>query len=664
MTDGAIGDGVDEMRAYLSRIPESARVNFDTVFETDTDFNAAEEGTQAVSATPDQALDPMMIQRVCRVLGQTRKGVLRPAAGTITVFAASALDDRKRLANLVLELSAAKGDGGTARTHHEGPTLGRTMGSTDLVEKVKGSLLSGKPVIAIIARPAGLPDDLTPLIGARLTLPPAESMMLSAVLSLLHPRQEIVIDHPDAEIGRLTPLQLIPVFAAKNEIGATRQLRRILKKALPDATVTLDDVHGQREGVAAFRQLSNDMEDWRNGKIKWSEVTPSFLLIGPPGTGKTLLAHALAGSSGLHFIKTSYSEFQKAGHQGDMLRVLYEVVEAVIVSAPVIFFLDEIDSFHRRDRSQNGYIIAVVNALLTSLDRLNAMEGVIIIAATNDVSRVDAAVVRAGRFDRHIQVGLADGAGIRSMLGAPADANLSDVQMDSLCDQLLGATGADIASLIRDARTRARAARRPILAQDVQEAADGLRRRPEPGLIRRVAIHEAGHLLSNHLLGLPPAKSARITPTGGEVVRTEPSILTQASIKSQICAHLAGRAAEEILLGEVSSGSGGGSSSDLALATRLVLSTEISLGFGPSLAWSSADTPMTLVPTEVRQRVETELQQAFREVRDLLCGYRMALERIASELEKRREVDEPSIAALLADVVPDDEHTDGVEDDQ
>jgi ATP-dependent Zn protease len=410
-------------------------------------------------------------------------------------------------------------------------------------------------------------------------------------------------------------------------------------------------------------QISNDVEDWRHGKIKWSEVTRSFLLFGPPGTGKTLLAHGLAGSAGLPFIKTSYSECQKAGHQGDMLRVFYGIVDLVVASAPVIFFLDEIDSFYARDRSQNGYIIGVVNAVLTALDRLNATEGVILIAATNDVNRIDPAIVRPGRFDRHIKVGLADRAGIRSMLGAAADAALSDLQMDSLCDQLLGATGADIASLIRDARTRARATRRPMLAQDVQDAADSFQRSPEPKLMRRIGIHEAGHLLCSHLFGLPPAKSARITPTGGEVLRIEPSILTPASMRGLVCAHLAGRAAEEVVLGDVSSGSGGGHSSDLALATRLALSAEIAFGFGPSLSWFSADTPLALLPIEMRERVETELQQAFREALDLLSGYRIALDRIASELEARRELDEPGIAALLAEAVPDSDHAGAVEDD-
>jgi cell division protease FtsH len=147
-------------------------------------------------------------------------------------------------------------------------------------------------------------------------------------------------------------------------------------------------------------------------------VTKSFLLYGPPGTGKTLLAHALAGSAGIGFVKTSYSDCQKFGHQGDMLRELNAAADRAIAGTPAAFFIDEIDSFYDRGMSHNGYVIGVVNGLLTLIDRLSATEGVVLIAATNDPRRVDPAVVRSGRFDRHIQVSAPDRAGIRAMLEA------------------------------------------------------------------------------------------------------------------------------------------------------------------------------------------------------------------------------------------------------
>lgn len=131
-----------------------------------------------------------------------------------------------------------------------------------------------------------------------------------------------------------------------------------------------------------------------------------------------MLAHAMAGSAGINFVKTSYSDCQKAGHQGDMLRELNAAADRAVASAPCGFFIDEIDSFYNRDISHKGYMIGVVNGLLTLIDRLAATEGVVLISATNDPRRVDPAVIRSGRFDRHIQVSAPDRAGIRAMLEA------------------------------------------------------------------------------------------------------------------------------------------------------------------------------------------------------------------------------------------------------
>ena len=161
-----------------------------------------------------------------------------------------------------------------------------------------------------------------------------------------------------------------------------------------------------------------------------------------------------------------------------MLKALNTAVESAISAAPSVFFIDEIDSFHSRDRetgSRNGYIIGVVNGLLTQIDRLSATPGVILIAATNNVERVDSAVIRPGRFDRHIHVGRPDRSGILSMLeGLLSGLKVDPVGIDRLCDQLLGASGAEIAAMVRDARTRARAERSPLSFGHLLAAADAI----------------------------------------------------------------------------------------------------------------------------------------------------------------------------------------------
>ena len=314
-------------------------------------------------------------------------------------------------------------------------------------------------------------------------------------------------------------------------------------------------------------------------------------MVGPPGTGKTLLAEALAGSAGITFVKTSYSDCQRHGHQGDFLRELNASADRASTGAPSVWFLDEIDSFHRRGQSVSGYMIGVINGLLTLVDKLSATEGVILIAATNDIDRVDTAVIRAGRYDRHIRVYPPDLGGVRVLLSSALADTISDEHLDRLADQLLGKTGAELAALVRDARTRARAEGQPFSAAHVQAAADAVQPPLAPDLLWRISVHEAGHLVAGAVFGLPAATSARVTATGGEVVRPALPSLTRDSLRAFQCAGLSGRAAEEVVLGDISSGGGTGATSDLAQATKLALEAECGLGFGPTLTWVPPETP-------------------------------------------------------------------------
>ena len=271
-----------------------------------------------------------------------------------------------------------------------------------------------------------------------------------------------------------------------------------------------------------------------------------------------MMAEGLAGSAGINFVKTSYSDCQRHGHQGDMLKALNTAVENAIATAPSVFFIDEIDSFHNRQGrtgSKDGYILGVVNGLLTQLDRLSATPGVILVAATNYPDRVDPAVIRPGRFDRHIHVGRPDRSGIRSMLEDPLSGlTFEPVEIDRLCDQLLGSSGAEIAAMIRDARTRARAERMPFSFGHLKAAADAIRPPVDPGLTWRIAVHEAGHLLSGHILGLPAASRATVTGSHGCVVRPRPPCRLPGTVSAMIMHDLAGRVAESLFFGAISHG--------------------------------------------------------------------------------------------------------------
>ena len=532
-------------------------------------------------------------------------------------------------------------------------------GSTDYKKSepfgsIRKDLLNGTGVIAIWSSAAELPHDLRTAVYDEMTLPPLTGAMLSAIMAFhFDVADPVDLGCSATQIGRLSALDIAAIFCAPDLEDALRTLAGISFAAATGAGITLDDVHGQPKAVSALRQAVQDVQDFQAGRTPWAEVTKSFLLMGPPGTGKTMLAQALAGSAGVGVVKTSYSDCQKEGHQGDMLKALASAVESAITTAPSVFFIDEIDSFfNRKSRmgSKDGYIIGVVNGLLTQLDRLSATPGVIIIAATNYPDRVDPAVIRPGRFDKHIRVGKPDRSGIRAMLSESLADIINADDLDGLSDQLLGLTGAGIAAMLRDARTRARTARAALAMSHVQAAADAIQPAFEGDILWRVAVHEAGHVLAGHLLDLPPATAIQIAPEDSYVTRFRSVLRVPDTVHRLICAHLAGRIAEEVILDIPCDGSGNGPESDLAQATRVAVEAECAHGFGVSLAWSDPKTPFHTLPRPVQVRVEARLQAAADDVRRLFLAHRADLERIARVLLDRRELDADAITALMRDI--------------
>lgn len=225
--------------------------------------------------------------------------------------------------------------------------------------------------------------------------------------------------------------------------------------------------------------------------------------------------------------------------------------------------------------------------------------------------------------------------------------SVTDADLDRLADQLLGLSGAEVAAVIRDSRTRARASGRELTLTDLQTAADAVQPNLDQDLLWRVCIHEAGHIVAGHMLNLPPATSARVTPRGGEVLRAHLPHMTDRTVRDVMCAVLAGRAAEALFFGDISSGGGEGMGSDLAQATELATRFEAGFGFGETLAWIPPDTPVPLLPEAIRQRVEAALQDAHRTVHGLLEEQQDLIRHVATALSERRELDADEIAALF-----------------
>lgn len=611
--------------------------------------------------SPDQALNALLILRLMHAHASIGQPAMLPPRGGLTLIAAERSEDRKRLAASIKELNIELLTANADIRHrlndleiHTHPKLGASpLELRRVAEGVEDGVMRGRAVIYIVDRMSGLPDGMASAATAQLTLPSATVEMLSAILREIHKGKRRTKLPAGVDIGAMSELRLARVFAADSMAAAMDALHEF---GLPDKTkpgITLDKVHGQPGAKAAFQQLLDDLNDWRKGSLDWSEVTSSFIFHGPPGTGKTMLSEALAGSAGVSFIRTSYSDCQRHGHQGDMLRVLTETVEKAITNAPAILFIDEIDSFYSRtgDTRFSGYMTGVVNGLLTLLDRLNSTPGVIVIGATNHLSMIDPAIIRPGRFDCHIPVDPLDRSGVMAMIAAQIPDILNDDEAQMLADQLIGQTGATVAAMLRDARTKSRRDRIPMTARHIFDAAEAVAPVPDPELLRRVALHEAGHLLMGHLSGFSTPKRAAIRGRSGEILREMPDVLTPTLANGMLKIYLAGRVTEAMFFQEISSGAGGtGRASDLALATAMALQIELNFGFADRLTWHDPTIPPNLHSHEIRIAVEKRLQASDSAVRAALAPHVRDLERIAQALMDERELDRDRLSELLAAV--------------
>lgn len=608
-----------------------------------------ESSTQAAWETrnqPRDLLDALLMLRLHSMLADVGLHSFRSPRGSLQVIVMPQSSDRTSIKAVLQRMIGRDASMRDPVIHvDDDMTLKRT--GKDILGSVRSDILQGNPVIAVVPSDNMIPDDLRIAMPPALRLPPLSRRMLKAVMGFHFNEPTVALQHPENRIAQLSDIALSTVFAAEDVKTALERLERTASPK-PLSQITLKDVHGQPQAVGALTQVVQDLRDYQSGAVKWSEVTKSFLLLGPPGTGKTMLAEGLAGSAGLSFVKTSYSDCQRHGHQGDMLKALNTAVETAIATAPSIFFIDEIDSFFSRDReigSGKGYIIGVVNGLLTQLDRLAATPGVILIGATNDAGRVDSAVIRPGRFDRHIHIGRPDRSGIRLMLEDPLSGlTVEPVEIDRLCDQLLGSTGAEIAAMIRDARTRARAKRMALSFEHLKAAADAIRPPVDPDLTWRISVHEAGHLLAGHLLRLPAAQRVTVTSINGHVARPHPTCRLPGTVSDMIVHDPAGRGAESLIFGVISHGAGSGPTSDLSLATRSAVAAECSYGFGTSLSWIDPDTPLYLLPRDIQSRVEARLNEAEARTRRLLAERKPDIERIARALMEKRDLDAAAIS--------------------
>nr|WP_293007817.1 MULTISPECIES: ATP-dependent zinc metalloprotease FtsH [unclassified Oscillibacter] len=352
-----------------------------------------------------------------------------------------------------------------------------------------------------------------------------------------------------------------------------------------DKSITFADVAGADEEKEELREIVEFLKDPQKYTELGARIPKGVLLVGPPGTGKTLLAKAVAGEAGVGFLSISGSDFVElyVGVGASRVRDLFK--EAV-KTTPCIVFIDEIDAVGRQRGTGVGgghdEREQTLNQLLVEMDGFSANEGVVVLAATNRVDVLDPALLRPGRFDRQVFVGLPDIRGREEILkvhtrGKPLS---EDVDLSEVAKGTPGFTGADLENLTNEgALLAARRNQKFITMADLKEAEIKVIAGPEkksrviPEHERRLtAFHEAGHAIVMHALpSHDPVNQISIVPrgqTGGMTIslpQEDRSYMSKRYLEEQIVALLGGRAAESLVLGDISTGAG----NDIQRATRI-----------------------------------------------------------------------------------------------
>lgn len=324
--------------------------------------------------------------------------------------------------------------------------------------------------------------------------------------------------------------------------------------------------------------------------------------------------------------------------------------------APCIVFIDEVDAFGNRERRDHNasWTEYVVAALLECLDGYAQLEGVVPMAATYSVERIDAAIRRPGRFDRVLHLGNPTPDLLPAAFRFQAHPDLAEVDLTGLAAQAVGLSGADVAGLVRAARARARRARRALHVDDLTAALAEIRP-PLPDALRwQVAVHEAGHALVAAATGIARPRLLALQGNSGVTHATRLMIGQRRSeMDAALTLDLGGRAAEIAVFGEASGGAGGDSDSDLARASLLAVAIEASLGLGDSLVWEGSPQAVLerlALDAGLRARVEVHLRGAEDRALRIVEANRPLMEEMAGALCRSALLTGQELEALLARV--------------
>ena len=454
--------------------------------------------------------------------------------------------------------------------------------------------------------------------------------------------------------------------------------------------VTFNDVAGADEEKEELQEIVEFLRDPQRFTALGARIPKGVLLVGPPGTGKTLIAKAVAGEAGVHFLSISGSDFVElyVGVGASRVRDLFDQAKK---EAPAIVFIDEIDAVGRQRGAGLGgghdEREQTLNQLLVEMDGFSSNEGVIVMAATNRQDILDPALLRPGRFDRQIYVGLPDIKGREEILKVHARKKplAEDVSLSDIAKATAGFTGADLENLLNEAALlAARGGQRFISMADLHEAMMKVIAGPEkksrvvtPHAKRLTAYHEAGHAVVIHELETQdPVHQITIIPRGGaggmtiSLPQEDRSYMSRRELEEHIAVCLGGRVAEQLVLGDISTGASSDIQKASSIARNMVTkygmseklgtiaytseSNEVFIGRTMAQSRSYSEEVAGLIDEEVKSIVDT----AYRRCEDILSQHRSQLELTAQYLLAHEVMSGETFQKVFTD--PDDEVFEGL----
>ena len=521
------------------------------------------------------------------------------------------------------------------------------------------------------------------------TLRPPEFQDDELVAFTKDPKMKVVKGEPPSGLGGLVLLWLFPLlilgafwFFGMRRMGSMGQqfisIGRSKAKVVAekDTKTTFRDVAGCEEAKEELREIIQYLREPKRFQALGASVPKGVMLVGPPGTGKTLMAKAVAGEAKAPFLSLSGSDFVEmfVGVGAARVRDLFNQAKS---KPPCIVFIDEIDAVGRQRGAGLGgghdEREQTLNALLVELDGFEANKGVVVIAATNRPDVLDPALLRPGRFDRQVVLDTPEGAGREAILQVHARGKplAADVDLSVLAKRTPGFTGADLANVMNEAALLAgRKGGHEISMVELEDAIDRVVAGPErrsrligPEEKRVIAYHEIGHALTaSRLPHADRVHKISIVPRGRSALgytlqlpEEDVHILTRSQLMDRVSVTLGGRAAEEIAIGDISTGAQDDLERVADLARSMVCRFGMSDLLGPiALERSEGSVFLGREMVERKSQYSPEtLQKIDREISRVVTE---AYNRTRKILEKDR-----ALLDLLAERLMEDEIIDGKE---